>query len=106
MYKKAFAEQETYKNWLLAQPPEEILAHAYEYVFREDILLSLECNDLTSARAKALLLSPSPIADVFKDWEHKDCCYMDEIWQTIEERADKEIENRTHRKEAIHFEIE
>ena len=47
LYKKMFAEQEQFKDWLLTQPPQEILNHAYEYTMREDILLSLEYNDLT-----------------------------------------------------------
>lgn len=41
LYQKMFAEQEKYREWLLSQPPEEILHHAYEYVMREDILLSI-----------------------------------------------------------------
>ena len=42
LYQKMFAEQETFRDWLKDQPPEEILNHAYEYTIREDILLSLE----------------------------------------------------------------
>lgn len=42
LYGKMFAEQETYRAWLLSLPPEEILNHAYEYTVREDILMSLE----------------------------------------------------------------
>ena len=38
VYEKAFAEQEKFKEWLLSQPPEEILHHAYEYALREDQL--------------------------------------------------------------------
>ena len=60
LYKKLFAEQEQFKGWLLTQPPDEILNHAYEYVMREDIILSMEYNDLSDERAKALLASPSP----------------------------------------------
>ena len=29
LYKKMFAEQEKYKEWLLSLPPDEILNHAY-----------------------------------------------------------------------------
>ena len=36
LYEKMFAEQETYRAWLLSQPPEEILNHAYEYTMREE----------------------------------------------------------------------
>ena len=69
LYQKMFAEQETYREWLLSQPSEEVLNHTYEYTVREDILLSMEYNDLPDAQAKALLKSPSPLADVFRDWE-------------------------------------
>ena len=41
LYEKMFAEQETYREWLLSQPSEEILNHTYEYTVREDILLSI-----------------------------------------------------------------
>ena len=88
LYQKMFAEQEQFKEWLLSQPPDEILNHAYEYTTREDILLSLEYNDLSPAQAKALLKSPAPLADVFKDWEKRDASsHMEEIWETLENRA-------------------
>ena len=69
LYKQMFAEQEQFRDWLLAQPPQEILNHAYEYVMREDILLSLEYNDLTDAQAAALLSSSSPLADVYAEFD-------------------------------------
>ena len=64
LYKKVFAEQEKYREWLLSQPPDEILNHCYEYTVREDIVLALEEYDLSDKQCKALLKSPSPIADV------------------------------------------
>ncbi len=91
LYKKMFAEQEKYKEWLLSLPPDEILNHAYKYTSREDILLSLEDKDLTSAQAKALLKSPCPLTDVFKDWEKKETGHMDDIWETVESRANTVI---------------
>ena len=91
LYEKMFAEQERYRDWLLSQPAEEILNHCYEYTVREDILMSLEYHDLPDAQARALLKSSSPLADVFTDWEHKESGYMDDIWQTVEERAKTEI---------------
>ena len=30
LYQKMSAEQETYRKWLLTQPPEEILHHTYD----------------------------------------------------------------------------
>lgn len=87
LYEKMFAEQKKFKDWLLSQPPSEILNHTYEYTVREDILMSLEYHDLPSSQAKALLKSPCPLADVFKDWEKKETGYMEDIWATVESRA-------------------
>ena len=67
LYQKMFAEQSQFRDWLLSQPPEEILNHAYEYVVREDIVLSLEENDLLDKQCEALLTSPCPLGDVFVD---------------------------------------
>ena len=99
LYEKMFAEQETYRKWLLTQPPEEILNHTYEYTVREDILLSLEYHDLPDAQAKALLKSPSPLADVFKDWEKKETGHMEDIWQTVEDRAKEAVKKETKKEQ-------
>ena len=88
LYKQMFTEQEQFRDWLLAQPPQEILNQAYEYVMREDILLSLEYNDLTDAQAAALLASPSPLADVYAEFDKLESSHMEEIWSCIESRAD------------------
>ena len=87
LYKQMFAEQEQFRDWLLAQPPEEILNHAYEYVMREDILLSLEHNDLTDAQAAALLASPAPLADVYKELDYVESSHMEEVWSCVVDRA-------------------
>ncbi len=88
LYEKIFAEQEKYREWLLTQPPEEILNHAYEYTIREDIVLALEYHDLSREQAAVLLESPSPLADVFKDFEKIETNHMDNVWDCIENRAD------------------
>lgn len=100
LYKKMFAEQEQYRDWLLSQPSEEILNHCYEYTVREDILMSLEYHDLPDAQARALLKSPSPLADVFTDWEHKESGYMEDIWQTVEDRAKTELTKQQKKEQA------
>ncbi len=87
LYRKMFAEQDAYRNWLLTQPPEEILNHTYEYTVREDILLSLEYHDLTNARAEALLKSPSPLSDIFDIFESWETDHMDTVFEAVESRA-------------------
>lgn len=65
LYEKLFAEQENFKGWLVKQPPEEILNHAYEYVIREDIVIEMECHDLTDAEARALLADEKPLQAIY-----------------------------------------
>ena len=89
LYKKMFAEQEKFEDWLLSQSPREILNHAYEYTMREDILLSLEYNDLTSDQAAALLASPSPLDDLYHQYEKMETSHMEEIWSCFENRAEQ-----------------
>lgn len=92
LYQKMFAEQKLYRAGLLLMPPSEILNHAYEYVYRENILLSLEYNDLSSRQALALLNSPTPLADVFKKLENTGgSIQMDCIWNTVEACANEVI---------------
>ena len=88
LYKKMFAEQDKFRDWLKSQPTAEVLNHAYEYTVREDILRSLEYNDLTDAQASALLASPSPLADIYQEFDRIESSHMEEIWSCIESRAD------------------
>ena len=89
LYKKMFAEQEQFKGWLLTQPPERILEHSYEYTVREDFLLSLEYNDLPSSQAAALLASPTPLDDLFHQYEKMESSHMEEVWACFENRAEQ-----------------
>lgn len=87
LYEKMFAEQERFRDWLLSQPPAEILNHAYEYTVREDILMSLEYNDLEDSQARALLKSGKPLKQIFERWENQETSYMDTVWDTVQEQA-------------------
>ena len=88
LYKKMFAEQDKFRDWLKSQPAAEVLNHTYEYTVREDILLSLEYNDLTDIQAAALLASPSPLADIYQEFDRMESSHMEAIWSCIESRAD------------------
>ena len=91
LFEKMTAEQDTYRAWLVKQPPEEILNHTYEYTVRQDILMALEGRDLTAPQAEVLLASPTPMADLYKDWCKQETGYMDNIRDTIEAHADELI---------------
>ena len=50
LYEKMEAEQQQYREWLLTQPPDEILNHTYEYTMRQDILTAMEEMRLSESR--------------------------------------------------------
>ena len=84
LYQKMFAEQEKYRAWLLTLPPAEILDHTYEFTVREDILITLENNDIYDECAEALLRSESPLADVYKEFQKRETDYMDVVLDSLE----------------------
>ena len=87
LYDKLSQEQDKYRDWLKGQPPEEILHHSYEYTVREDILMSMEELTLSEAEARALLLSPSPMAILYDKFSDLETGYMDTIRDSIEDTA-------------------
>ena len=87
LYKKMFAEQEKYRDWLLGQPPEVIIDKAFEYASREDLLLSMEYNDLPDELAQALLDSDDAMKEVFTAFECRETGYMDEVFSCVESAA-------------------
>ncbi len=99
LYEKMAAEQEKYRSWLLSQEPSEMLNHTYEYTMREDIVMAMEDMELSPKRAKALLKSPSPLADVYEEFRDRETEHMDTIRDSIESRAD-EVIKREHARES------
>lgn len=87
LYEKMSYEQDDFWQWLLSQPPEEILNHAYEYAMREDILMAMETEELTDAQTQALLSSDTPLADVYRYFDRVETDHMDVIRDCIENRA-------------------
>lgn len=87
LYEKMSYEQDDFRKWLLSQPPEEILNHAYEYAMREDILMAMETERLTDSQAQALLNSATPLSDVYRYFERTETDHMNEIRDSIKIRA-------------------
>ena len=88
LYNRMFEEQEHYRNWLLSLPPEEILFHAFSYSVREDILMTQEENNFSIEKCKALLESPTPLADMKRAYDKTETNYMDDIRNVMENYAD------------------
>ena len=91
LYQRISAEQVRYRDWLLGQPPGEILNHAAEYTVREDIVIEMSELELSEAQAGALLRSKTPLADIYKEWNKTETHHMDDVREVIEARADAVI---------------
>ena len=91
LYERMAAEQKKFREWLLTQPPNAILDHAYEYSIREDMMVEMEVLELPEAQARALLKSRTPLADVYKEWQKTETHHMEDLRDVIENRADAVI---------------
>ena len=69
---KMTEEFNAYRAWLLQQPPEEILKHAYEYSVKQDIILNVADADLSPAQIETMLRSPCPLEDAYKEASYAD----------------------------------
>ena len=101
LYSKMTAEQEEYRSWLLEQPPEEILNHVFEYSAREDILIEISALALPAQQAAALLTSPTPLADIYKDFRNTETNQMEVVADCIKGRAEKLVEKQREATRAI-----
>jgi hypothetical protein len=97
LHKKMKLEQAEYRDWLLSQEPSEILNHAYSYTMREDIVMAMEELELSPKQAKALLKSPCPLADVYKELRDCETDHMDTVKDSIESRANQVAERDKER---------
>jgi len=80
-------ELDKFRDWLLTQPPAEILDHTFEYTTKSDIVLLMDNADLSNKQMKVLLSSPTPLEDVYKAFRDMDTGLMDTIQSCLEDRA-------------------
>lgn len=100
LYNKMSAEFEKFKEELLNSSPQEVLDRAYEYVIKDDIVLSLEYSDLTVSRADALLKSENSLDEVYDAWMESESSHMDEIREVLDSAAESLIRDAEHQRDA------
>ena len=92
LYDKMEAEQDNYRDWLLSQPSEEILNHAYEYSVRQDILSIIKGEHLPPMAARALLHAEQPLASIYTNWSKCDYGIYEDLMKVVQEWANKELQ--------------
>jgi len=88
LQEKMSAELDKFHDWLLAQPPAEILNHTFEYTTKTDIVLLMDDMALSDKQLNALLSSPTPLKDAYKALRDVDTGLVDTIQSCLEDRAD------------------
>lgn len=97
LYEKMYSEQQAFVEGLKKSSPENIINQAYELVIREDLLISLEYNDLSAEQCKALLKEKKPLEKLFHSWENHESNHMNEVRDCIESFANDIISQRKGR---------
>lgn len=67
--------------------PQEIIAHSYEIVIKDDIIRCCEYGNLPQEQAKALYRLKNPLDDLYREWLDTDVSYMDMLRDVIDTRA-------------------
>lgn len=88
VYGRLAMEQKSFREWLLKQPAEEILNHAYEYAMREDLVYAMENIELSESQALALLASEAPLTNLYKRYLGLETDHMETMSNCIEALAD------------------
>jgi hypothetical protein len=63
--------------------------------------MALENNDISDEQATTLLKSPSPLGDVFKEFESRETGYMDIVLDCITDRADHVLKEELEQRKAL-----
>jgi len=86
VYEKLSAEYDQFIDSMKQMPFDKLITHAYEKVFKEEILTCFECGsmNLTPKEAKALLAKKEPLDYLYKNWLDTDCSYLDMLRDSID----------------------
>ena len=89
---KMRAEQDQFKESLLKLSPENILAHAYQYIMQEDIVLSVDSNYLSVEQLSALLNLDKPLEAVYQQYISTDIDTLEPMRSCMVDRAELELQ--------------
>ena len=88
LYNKLVEEENRFIEDLKKRTVEDILMHGYafEYTVRQDILFVMEYLELIDNQARALLMSDTPLEDLYRNVSAR-VSYIEDMEENIEEIA-------------------
>lgn len=100
LYEKMQEELDEFRSKFCDADPMVVMENAYELTMKEDIVYSLEDNDVSIEEAKALLEREHPLHECYLKYENTASRHMEEIWDAITCRAheiQREAWKKAHR---------
>ena len=80
-------EYHTFIEKLKGLPPDKIIEHSYEKVFKEDLALTLRDKTLSQDEAKAMLSLKFPLDALYQEWMKTDVSYMDMLSDIVDNKV-------------------
>jgi len=99
LYEKVEDEYNAFIERLKQLPPDKIIDHAYEKIFKEDLMVALEEKKLSYNEAKAMLSLKYPLDELYQEWMHTDISYMDMLSDIVDNRVQKAVIQQKREKE-------
>lgn len=72
-------------------PPDKIIEHSYEKVFKEDLALALSDKTLSSDETKAMLSLKYPLDALYQEWMKTDISYMDLLGDVVDNKVESAV---------------
>lgn len=72
-------------------PPDKIIEHSYEKVFKEDLALALSEKALSPDEAKAMLSLKYPLDALYQEWMKTDISYMDMLSDIVDTKVESAV---------------
>lgn len=91
LYEKVENEYNAFIERLKKLPLDRIIDHAYEKVFKEDLMIALQERKLSYNEAKAMLSLKYPLDELYQEWMRTDISYMDMLSDIVDNRVQKAV---------------
>ena len=91
LYEKVKAEYDTFIDELKRMTPEQVIERAYEKVTKENLVITIQENELSPSEAKVLFREKYPLDRLYQEWLDTDVSEMQLLKDSIDDTAKKAV---------------
>lgn len=89
LYEKIKAKYDDFIDELKQMTPKQVIEKAYEKVTKENMLIIIQENNLTSCEAKTLFRKKYPLEFMYREWLDTDVNEIQMLKESIDDTAKK-----------------